>query len=332
VAKVLLHLYSNKKTTMKKHLLIAASLFVAAISSNAQIINPNFDTWSTDAFATNAKDPNSGNGSTGWWDFNMLNWSLIGGSPVSVFQDSTTTYNGAKYSAKIVTVPLTSTSWGYIKKYGVPDTMGIVMTANITASTAVSVKTGEPWNNRLTQFSFYYQYTPNGVDTASCSVVVSSTTGAVRTTIGAGELKISAATSTWTLGTVNMTYLNGNMPDTILIQFSSSSLLSKPKVGSTLLVDGVSTVDGVNELHAASASVNVYPDPASTEVNLSVSSTDMANYANIYDITGKKLSSFEVRNNFATVNTSAFAPGLYIYQLYDKSGSLMKTGKFSVAK
>jgi hypothetical protein len=318
---------------MKKRLLIVASLLIGAYTSNAQIINPNFSTWSTDAFATNAMDPNSGNGSTGWWDFNMLNWSLIGGSPISVFQDNTTVYPGSTYSAKIVTVALTSQSWGYVKAYGIPDTMGIVMSATITASTSVSVKTGEKWGNRLSQFSFYYQYTPNGIDTASCSVVVSHFSGGKRNTLGAGELKISTAANTWTLGTVNMTYDSAQgLPDTIVVMFSSSSLLSKPKVGSTFIIDNVATVDGVNEVSVAPASVSVYPNPATNEVHFNVTSSGMTGYINVFDMTGQKVSTVDTHNNFATLNSSQLASGLYFYQLYDRAGSLMKTGKFSIYK
>jgi len=319
---------------MKKSLLIVASLLIGAYTSNAQIINPDFETWSTDALVASAKDPNLGSGSTGWWDFNMLNSSFAGSSPVSVFRDSVSPspYSG-KYYAKITTVALTTTSYNAVKAYGIPDTMGIVMTGNITGGlSGVKVKTGEPWGNRLTQFNFYYQYTPSGVDTASCSVVVSSTSGSTRTTLGAGQLKISKAASTWTLGTVNMTYIAAGLPDTIVVTFSSSSLQSKPQVGSTFLIDGVSTVDGVNEISVAPASVSVYPNPATNEVHFNITSSGITSYISVFDMTGQKVSTVDTHNNFATLNSSQLASGLYFYQLYDKAGSLMKTGKFSISK
>jgi hypothetical protein len=321
---------------MKKRLLIVASLLIGAYTSNAQIIiNPNFSTWTDTPLisSSSVKDPNNGLGTTGWWSFNLLNYSLLGGSPVSVTPDSITTYNGAKYSAKITTVALTASSYNNVKAYGIPDTMGLILTGNISQSgLGAKVLKGEPWNNRLTSFSFYYQYMPNGVDTASCSVVVSSTSGGVRTTIGAGELKISTATSTWTLGTVNMTYVAPGFPDTILVTFSSSSVLSKPKVGSTLLIDGVSAVDGVNEVSVAPASVSVYPNPATNEVHFNVTSSGITSYINVFDMTGQKVSTIDTHNNFATLNSSQLASGLYFYQLYDRAGSLMKTGKFSIYK
>ncbi|HTA82212.1 MAG TPA: T9SS type A sorting domain-containing protein [Bacteroidia bacterium] len=320
---------------MKKSLLIVASLLIGAYTSNAQILNPDFATWSDTPLigSSSVKDPNSGLGTTGWWSFNLLNYSLLGSSPVSVTPDSTTTYSGAKYSAKITTVVLTSTSYSSVKAYGIPDTMGLIMTGNISQSGfGAKVVKGEPWNNRLTSFNFYYQYTPNGVDTASCSVVVSSTTGGVRTTIGAGELKITAAASSWTLGTVNMTYVNGNIPDTILVMFSSSSLLSKPKPGSVFLIDGVSTVDGVNEVSATPASVSIYPNPATNAVHFTITGNDIANYINVFDMTGKKITTLDAHNNIAILNSSELASGLYFYQLYNKAGNLMKTGKFSISK
>lgn len=320
---------------MKKSLLIVASLLIGAYTSNAQIINPNFATWTDDEASPTVKDPNAGAGFSGWWDFNFLNESpFLGGSTPAVTPDSTTTYNGAKYSAKITTVALTSTSAGIVSKYGVKDTMGLMFTGNISvAGTAISVKTGEPWGNRLTQFSFYYQYAPNGVDSASCAVVVSHFSGGKRNTLGAGIVKIFSTVSSWTLGTVNITYDSAvGLPDTIFVEFSSSSQLSKPKVGSTLLVDGISTVDGVNEVSATPASVSVYPNPATNAVHFTITGNDIANYINVFDMTGKKITTLDAHNNIAILNSSELASGLYFYQLYNKAGNLMKTGKFSISK
>jgi hypothetical protein len=325
---------------MKKHLLILATLIVGAFSAKAQIISAtqdNFEVWTANAYsAGSAPDPNSGIGNAGWWEFNILsNSTFLGGSPISVTEGTTTPSPAGGDYAIITTVALTTTSWGYVKAYGIPDTMGMLLTGVLSASPSPSIKTGVPYKLRLSQLNFYYKYAPNGVDTASCSIVVSHFSGGKRNILGAGVVQYTSTVSSWTMGTVNMFYdsATGN-PDTIFVVFSSSGLgkASKPKVGSVFMVDGVSEVTGINELHAPATQINVYPNPASTEVNFAITGNDMAQHADIYDITGKKINTYSIMNNLAAISTVNYAPGLYFYQVYDKSGALMKTGKFSVSR
>ncbi|HSY75567.1 MAG TPA: PCMD domain-containing protein [Bacteroidia bacterium] len=327
---------------MKKHLL-ALSILALAFTVNttkAQILNPGFENWThtpTGTFNPVAyDDPNGGSGTTGWWDFNILSSSLAGTSPLTVFKDSTTVHSG-KYSAKIVTAPMSATSYGYYKAFFPHDTMGCIIAATISAGIGgVTVKTGIPFTQRISQFNFYYQYAPVATDTGSCSVVLYKFNPVTKSryVIAAGVFATGTATgATWQQATVNMVYDTAvSNPDTVVIVFSSSSLYHKPQVGSTLLVDDASVVAGINELHAAQVNVNVYPNPSSTEVNFAITSTEMANHADIYDITGQKINSYDVKNNFAAISTANYAPGLYLYQIYDKSGSVMKIGKFTVSR
>jgi len=324
---------------MKKHLLILATLIVGAFSAKAQIINAGFESWQTDALVSTAMDPNGGNGSTGWWDFNFFNDATFFGSPatpVSVFRNSDTVYSG-KYSALVESVVLNSTASADLKTYGFayPDTAGLLMTGNINIGISGStVKEGEPFKSRITNFPFYYQYYPNGVDTAYCEVVLSHFSGGKRNVLGAGMLKIMKTTS-WTMGSVPIFYdsASGN-PDTIVVVYDASTIYHKgiPKPGSKLYLDNADTVTGIRELNAPAIQINVYPNPASTEVNFVITGNDMAQRADIYDITGKKINTYSIMNNLAAISTVNYAPGLYFYQVYDKSGALMKTGKFSVSR
>ena len=114
---------------MKKTLLTLSVAFV--VNTNAQIINPGFETWSADIAVPSAMNPNTGNTSTGWWDYNVFNSSFVGSSPVSVFRCDTA--HSGNYSAKIKTVVYTTTSWNIYKAWGIPfiehdyyDTLGIL--------------------------------------------------------------------------------------------------------------------------------------------------------------------------------------------------------------
>jgi len=335
--RISLHLLLTKHLTMKKHLLALSIVALAftVTTTKAQIINAasdDFETWSPDVLVSSANDPNGGSGTPGWQCFNILNSPFAGSSPISVTEENTIVHSGS-HSCKITSVVLTtgpSGSYNYVKAFVPHDTCGIVVGGTIVTSPTPAFKLGLPFTNHITSLSFWYQYMPatgaGKPDTGFCSVVLTHK----HHVLGAGKYSINNAAS-WTQGTVNIVWdsLTGT-PDSALIFFSSSSFY-KPVPGSILYVDGA-TVTGFNELHNVSANVNVYPNPSSTEISFAITSSDIANRADIYDITGQKVSSYEVKNNFASVSTANYAPGLYLYQIYDKSGSVMKIGKFSVSR
>jgi|SRR6185312_3081837 len=328
---------------MKKYLLILA-LAAYTFSAKAQIpivagVNgaDGFEVWSADPLGSE-KDPWNGNSSTAQWQcLNILSASLFGvpQSPQSVFQDSTTVHGG-KYSCRIVSVVLNNTGYSYVKSFVPHDTMGIVLGATITFNPSPNIVPGIPFINRIVSLSFYYQYAPalshgNTIpDTAYCSVTMTHR----RNVLGGGILKMNSTSGNWVKGTVTIAYDSSatHMPDTIDVLFSSSSLYA-PVPGSTLIIDDGTTLGIDDNINAVKANVDVYPNPASTQVNFKVSGSGINAYGiEVYDITGKKISTNAVKDNMASINTSTYASGLYIYQVYDKSGALMNVGKFSIDK
>lgn len=323
---------------MKKSLLLLSAIAITCSLGrlNAQtIINPCFDNWThTSAGGFNPvpyDDPNPGLNQNGWLTLNVTSSSLLGSSPVSVFKDSTTPspYAPCKYSARIVTTQLSHATNVMIAKY-LPDTIIGLLAAGQEQSTPKLIF-GYPFTTRITQLSFYFQYSPVGTDTAAARVNLKSKYGHV---LGAGIFTVSANTSSWTLGTVNVTYDSATgTPDTINVVFSSSSW-HKPNAGSQLWVDNVTvTPNVVSNLFARSSTVEVYPNPASSEVNFNVNGNPGEEYIlDVYDITGKKMTSFPVRNNFASLTTANYSAGLYIYRLSAHDGTQISMGKFSVVK
>lgn len=88
---------------------------------------------------------------------------------------------------------------------------------------------------------------------------------------------------------------------------------------------------GINEISTKS-NVNVYPNPANTEVtfNIYASAANGGKYITIYDITGRQLEQAEVKNRVAVVNTESYSNGVYLYSLTDNSGTLLDHGKFII--
>ncbi|MGP8216382.1 MAG: T9SS type A sorting domain-containing protein [Bacteroidia bacterium] len=308
---------------------------------HAQVINPDFSTWSADILAPSANNPNAGNGTTGWDTYNFLNNASVGGSPISVLRCDTA-YTGSTYSARIQTVVYTPTSYSlYVKDWGIPfighvysDTLGLLWTgtttvdiANPSGSTFIP---GFPFTQKISQLTFYYQYKPNGVDSAECRVELRNAS----TPLAGGLVKISAASSVWQQAVVPISYVNTILtPDTLWIIFSSSSFDSKPMPGSILWIDNVGVTPlGIEPVMAADGSITVYPDPACNTVNFNIAGINNAATLSIFDITGEKINSFAVHNCLNIINTETFSNGIYFYRMYDNTGGIIKTGKFSVIR
>jgi PKD repeat protein len=91
----------------------------------------------------------------------------------------------------------------------------------------------------------------------------------------------------------------------------------------------VSTV-GLANLATVSG-INVYPNPASDEINFEISLTDVKEIA-IIDATGKLVRVVKIDKELTSVNVSQLTNGLYIYQVYNLNGDRIYVDKFSITK
>jgi hypothetical protein len=321
---------------MKKSLLFLsiATLVFTMHKAQAQFQYPiisasadDFEVWADDPVNSSVKDPNTGNFNTPSWEcLNPLTYFLLGSSPQSVYKDSAVIHSGS-YSCKIISVALTNTSYNYVKSFVPHDTVGIVLTATIT--NAPAIKPGAPFTSRISSFNFWYQYAPQFMagkpDTASCQILLTKN----HVAIGAGKILMNAAAS-WTQGNININYFMAGNPDSITVIFSAASLF-KPALGSMLIIDGVTPL-GLNEV-AASPEVNVevYPNPSCSTTNFRISGEN-GRSLKVYDITGKEVNTYTIKDNMLTINTCNYPTGMYVYQLADRDGKLIKVGKFNVER
>ncbi len=317
---------------------LSAGAFVLMFGAvRSQIINPCFDTWihqpAGGLYPVAYDDPNMGPSNNGWLTLNITSSSILGSSPLSVFKDSVspTPFSPCNYSARILTVPLTHSTNSMMGKY-LPDTIiGLLATGQGVLTPSPKLIFGYPFGTRITQLYFYYQYAPVSTDTASARIVLRSHYGH---TLGAGILTVTTTVSSWTQGTVNIVYDSAaGKVDSIDVVFSSSSW-HKPHAGSQFWIDNVTTNPASeSNLFVKANSVNVYPNPATSQVNFSIAANPGKEYMlEVYDMTGKKMNSYTVQNNFAAISTSGYAPGLYLYRLCDRNGEQLNIGKFSVIR
>jgi hypothetical protein len=313
---------------MKRTLLILSvlALTFSAKKGNAQLINADFETWTNDALVPSAMNPNTGNGSTGWWDYNVYNYAAIGGSPISLLR-SDTAHSGT-YSARIQTVVYSPTSWNIYKSIGVPfighnysDTLGILFNGNLNETTA-TYKPGIPCTKKITSFSFWYQYAPKGVDTAECRVSIVKN----RSIVAGGSFKTSTATgSTWQQTTINLTYLDTFTPDTMYVLFSASSLDSKPKPGSVFWVDDASIALplGIQELKSSNEWV-LSPNPSTGIFTLRMNNGMMNNGAcqlSVLNALGEKIYATQFNDVQTEIDLSNAPPGIYFLQIISQGST-----------
>ncbi|UEG48561.1 T9SS type A sorting domain-containing protein [Ferruginibacter lapsinanis] len=79
--------------------------------------------------------------------------------------------------------------------------------------------------------------------------------------------------------------------------------------------------------------IKVYPTPASTAVNFDFQRGFDKSFAlQVYNFMGKKV--YEVKTNTQHFNLPLldFYRGIYVYQLRDKNGKILQSGKFQVVK
>ena len=80
--------------------------------------------------------------------------------------------------------------------------------------------------------------------------------------------------------------------------------------------------------------VRFYPNPATTVINFDFQKSYEQGYSiQIFNaILGRKMHDQVNMPERTTINLSDFPRGMYIYQLRDKSGRMVESGKFQVAK
>jgi hypothetical protein len=310
-------------------ILFAFALVFTSFTAKSQLINPGFETWSADFAVPTAMNPNAGNGTTGWWDYNVYNNASVGNSPISVLRSDTA--HGGSYSARIQTVVYTPTSWNIYKSLGIPyighnysDTLGILFNGNLNEATA-TYKPGIPCTKKITSFSFFYQYAPKGVDTAECRVSIVKN----RSLIAGGSFKTSVATgSTWNLATINMVYLDTLTPDSMYVLFSSSSLDRMPKPGSVFWIDDASITFPLGIQESSSTNdLSMFPNPTSGSfyVQRNNGHHPFENYqVSVYNALGETVYSSQLNSDKSEIDLSKEADGIYFVQLTSERGTTTK--------
>lgn len=86
---------------------------------------------------------------------------------------------------------------------------------------------------------------------------------------------------------------------------------------------------GLSELEKAASTVNVYPNPSSDVVNFTIDYSK-ASTVRITDITGREVEVANFNMNQAAIDVHNYNGGVYLYQIMNTEGQVVKTGKLTV--
>lgn len=79
--------------------------------------------------------------------------------------------------------------------------------------------------------------------------------------------------------------------------------------------------------------VKFYPNPATSFINFEFSENYNDSYTLvIFNFIGKKVEEQKVTDQKITISLTDFYRGVYIFQLRDKQGNIIESGKFQVVK
>jgi len=79
--------------------------------------------------------------------------------------------------------------------------------------------------------------------------------------------------------------------------------------------------------------VHFYPNPASSTIYFEFpGNLDKSYSLHIYNFIGKKVNEFSITNSKISLSLDGYYRGLYVFQLRDKAGNIIESGKFQVLK
>ena len=305
---------------MKKFITIIALLTfnftLYTLNCHAQLLNGDFENWSPQY---NFENPDH------WETLNVL--SLFS-NPLSAFKATGIDKHSGNYALKLKTVFLSNNP----APQSLPDTIGYVFSGKIIVSPP-SLKLGIPFTDRPKKMEFWSKYVPVGNDTGAISVVLQKWNGLKADTIADGYFKIST-TLTYSFFQINLHYYSPALPDTAITGFSSSYNKYSARIGSTLYIDDVALTGwvGIDESGMSGTDkVQVFPNPAKNNLNILAQSQEADN-VQVMDVSGKLVDVYKIQNYRATINTGAFAEGLFFYEIRDKKNRTLNKGKFNVTK
>jgi hypothetical protein len=136
----------------------------------------------------------------------------------------------------------------------------------------------------------------------------------------------------WTDFSVDMQFLNANIPDTfnVLLMSTGTFQLGYMPPGSILQVDALSIDTTMSAIPAHQAfSTKHYPNPTSNYLRIEMEKDGDGKVIKVFDIKGRLISEDTFDGNLYTINVGEYPKGIYTYQIIAEKNSV-STASFIV--
>ena len=260
-----------------------------------------------------------------WEDFGTYEqaefWDSPNGTGIECVTKSEDAYSGS-YAARLETIEILG------GLYYVPGLLTLADFSINMVELNFTLQGGLFLQENVAKLTGMYKYA--GVDGDSASVVIYNfrhPEGEEMDTIGVGFTFLHDAED-WTPFEVMMINKNDHLPDTFNVVLISSGS-EEVKVGSVLLIDSltIETNTGIIDLWNPISPLHVYPNPAIEIVNFEAGENASNRELVIYDLNGRIVSQTAFNNKTIQIDTKAFNPGLFSYQVTEK-GKRIYGGSF----
>lgn len=320
---------------MRKIALLFSSCILLT-AAKAQLANSGMETWRTYiSNSTTLEIPDD------WFGGDSTIYALAASFPITpqqtLFKESTEKHGGT-YSVKLVTADFIGVK--------VP---GLLANANPIVDPS-ALTTGDIFGNltyeggtavtqRYNSLVAWVKYIPSGSDVAVIEIRAIKTgagAGGADSVIGSGTSYLPP-TPGFTEVTVPVTYKDAStIPDKMIVTFLSSDPSGEngttPQTGSTLYVDdaSLSMTTNVKEVFAQVQIGNIYPNPATTELNIAADNSNELS-VHIFNTSGVLMRHATFKNN-THLSLGNFASGIYFYEIKDVKDKKIQRGSFSVVR
>jgi len=279
---------------MKK--LLLSVLVISALNVNAQILNPNFETWT-------GAEPDS-------WD--TFNGATQLGADQTTYQETNSPGEGSS-SVRMVTGECAA-----CVGFGLPGVIPGFVAQNITMdyrpdSVYFLVKTGSTIGGAyLIEFAFTKQTNQ----------------------VGLVQIATNQIIPVWSPQAIAIPYDSQDIPDTLSMTFASgSALFGGPEdvLGDSLFIDMIEISEPAGNtaiIEAELLNLTVYPTIATEMVTFEMEKQGVV-IVDVYDALGKVVASEIVKSNKLQLNVTSFQSGLYLYQVRDFRNNIIESGKFT---
>lgn len=284
----------------KQFLLLAGAIFTASTLFAQQVNNGGFENW------TNADSPDN------WGSYSKMA-AANGLSGWGLESENTDPAFVAEGSSSI----LIKTDSVTIPGQGTVLFSGFATYGSLVLAGSSPAEYGTPFTYRPDSIKMSFAYFPVGGDSLFTGVFLTKNTSVIGgLTLVYGDSVPNLISVTFPIQYLDTT----STPDTLFIEFSSSNRQSTK--GSKLYVDDVKfvyntpTTVGINETGAIK-SINMYPNPASSIVNIVIPSEVAAQNIIISDVTGKAIKTVNNVSGTKVIGLDGLATGNYVVTFSD---------------